>query len=120
MCRPPEGVLAPRGGRPGAGPDPDPPPRLPGAKMFERSRPSYKPNWRNWLAPRAPENFGAPFKGAGRTGHPCVYTQNAEFFLGIFPGPQEGRICAATSDFVATLIFPCHGVKWGQMSFVAC
>ena len=70
------------GGRPGAGPDPNPPPTpppLPGAKMFERSRPSYKPKWRNRLAPQAPENFGAPFGGAGITGHPCVYTQNAQF-----------------------------------------
>ena len=74
--------------------------------MFERSRPSYKPNWRNWLAPQAPENFGAPFKGAGRTGHPiCLYSK-CSVFSGHFPslGPQEGSICAATSDFVATLI----------------
>ena len=68
--------------RGGGGADPPPPP-LSGAKMFERSRQSYKPIWRNWLAPQAPENFGAPFKGAGRT--PCVYTQNAQFFPGIFP-----------------------------------
>ena len=41
------------------------------------------------------------------------------FFSAFSLGPKEGRICAATSDFVATLIFHCHGDKWGQMSFVA-
>ena len=61
--------------------------------------------------PQAPESFGAPFKGAGRTGHPCVYTQNAQFFLSIFAGPQRGQdLCS--SDFVATSIFP---PPWGQM-----
>ena len=34
---------------------------------------------------------------------PCVYTQNANFFGGIFFGPQEGRICAATSFSIPLL-----------------
>ena len=36
------------------------------------------------------------------------------FFLAFSLGPKEGRICAATSDFLATLIFLRHGGKWGQ------
>ena len=85
--------------------------------MFERSRPSYKPKWRNWLTRQAPENFGAPFKGAGRTGDPmCFYSTCSVFFSAFSLRPEEGRISAATSDFVATIIFPRHGP---QMSFVA-
>ena len=97
------------GGCPGAGPDPPP---LSGAEMFDRSRPLYKPIWRNWLAP---ENFGALLNGAGRTG----ILKMLSFFSAFSLGPKEGRICAAPSDFVATSIFPHHGDKWGQMSFGA-
>ena len=37
---------------------------------------------------------------------PCVYTQNAQFLGAIFLGPQEGRICVATSDFVPLFGIP--------------
>ena len=81
------------------------PPPLWGAKMFERSRPLYKPKWRNWLAPQAPENFGALFNRS-----PHVFTlKMLSFFWAFSLGPQEGRICVATSDFVAISIFPRHG-----------
>ena len=42
-------------------------------------------------------------KGLVKQVTPCVY---AWFCLGILPAPQEGRICVATSDFVALLGIP--------------
>ena len=68
---------------------------------------------------RRHKSLPARLKGLGEPVTLYVYAQNAQFFLGIFPGPQEGRVCAATLEFVATWIFPRHGDKWGQMLFVA-
>ena len=87
-----------------------PPPPVWGAKMFERSRPSSKPKWRNWLAPQAPEHFGAPFKGAGRTGHPIL--KMLSFFWAFSLGPQEGRFLCSRFQIWAISIFPRHGDKW--------
>ena len=44
-------------------------------------------------------------KGLVKPVTPCVYTQNAQFcFGGAFSlGPQEGKICVATSDSVPLL-----------------
>ena len=43
-------------------------------------------------------------KGLVKQVAPCVYIQKkCSVFLGIFPGPQEGRVCAAFSDFVPLL-----------------
>ena len=91
---------------------PRPPPPLPGAKVFKWSQPSYRPIWRSWWAPQVPENFGAPFERVGKTRHPIL--KMLSFFLPFSLDPQEGRICVATSHFVATLIFS----RWGQMSTV--
>ena len=56
-------------------------------------------------------NFGPPFRSwENRSPHVFVL-KRLNFFLGIFPGPQEGKICAATSDFVAISIFPHYGDK---------
>ena len=40
----------------------------------------------------------------------CLYSV-LSFFSAFSLGPKEGRIRAATSDFVATSIFPRHGDK---------
>ena len=59
------------------------------------------------------------FPGLGEAVTHVFILKMLSFFLAFSPGPKEGRICATTSDFVATSIFPRHGDKWGQMSIVA-
>ena len=59
------------------------------------------------------------FKGLGGPVTHVFRIKMLRFFSAFSLGPKEVRICAATSDLVATSIFPRHGDKWGQMSFVA-
>ena len=50
-------------------------------------------------------------KGLGEPVTHVLILKMLSFFSAFSLGPQEGRICVATSDFVATSIFPRHGVK---------
>ena len=96
-------------GCPGAGPDTPPP--LSGAKMFARSRPLYKPIWRGWLAPQAPKFLVPVLKGLGEPVTHVIILKMLSFFSAFSLGSKQGRICAATADFVPTSIFP---PPWGQ------
>ena len=86
---------------------PTPPP--PGAKMFERSRPSYKPIGEIGWCRRRRKILVPHLKGLGETVNHVFILKMLNFFWAFSLGPQESRICAATSDFVATPIFPPMG-----------
>ena len=45
--------------------------------------------------PQAPENFGAPFKGAGELVTHVFVLKMLSFFWAFSLGPQEGRICGS-------------------------
>ena len=54
-------------------------------------------------------------KGLGEPVTHVFILKMPSFFSAFSLGPKEGRICAATCDFVAMSIFSRHGDKWGQM-----
>ena len=55
---------------------------------------------------------GAAGPGWENQSHHLLILKMLSFFSAFSLRPQEGRICAATSDFVATSIFP---PPWGHM-----
>ena len=112
------------GGRIGAGPDPPTPPTPPtpppGGQNVGEVPTIIQAKMEELADAAGAGKFLVPcLKGLGKpVTHVRVPTM-LSFFSAFSLGPKEGRICAATSVFVATSIFPRHGDKWGQMTFVA-
>ena len=81
------------GGRPGARPDPEPPPppHSRGPKCLRGPDHHTSQNGEIRWRRRCRKIVVPCLKGLGEPVTPCVYTQNAQLFLGIFSGPPRRR-----------------------------